>query len=82
MNNKLIVSICFYFPLISACLNLQALISKFVSTNISQFLAYFNLVLIVTGVLLFRKNIKTLSSTNQLWFIFYILYYSFGIIFT
>ncbi|WP_111625676.1 cation-translocating P-type ATPase [Gelidibacter algens] len=56
------------------------MVSKFISYNLAQFIAYFNLVLIIIGIFLFRKNIKTLSSTNRLWFVFYILYYSFGLL--
>lgn len=78
--NKLLVSICFYFPLVSACLNLQATISKFVSYTLAQLIAYLNLALIVIGIFLFRKNVKVLSTTNRLWFIFYILYYCFGLL--
>jgi O-antigen ligase len=54
----------------------------FVSESLAQFIAYFNLILIVTGIILFRENIKTLSNTNKLWFIYYILYYSFGLLAT
>jgi O-antigen ligase len=78
--NRFIVIICFYLPLVISCLNLQALISQFISPSIAQLVAYLNLILIIIGVFLFRKNIKTLSTTNKLWFIFYILYYSFGIL--
>ncbi|MDH7913954.1 O-antigen ligase family protein [Winogradskyella sp. SYSU M77433] len=77
---KLITYICFYFPLVSSCLNLQITVSKFVSPALAQFIAYFNLALITLGLFLFRKNIKHLSPTNQLFFIFYLLYYSFGLL--
>jgi hypothetical protein len=78
--NKTLIAFCFYFPLINVCLNLQGTVSKFVSHNYAQFIAYFNLVLIIGGVILFRKSIKTMSKTNRLWIIFYALYYSFGLL--
>ena len=77
--NKLIVFICFYWPLFCSCLQLQGVIFKF-SVGLSQFVAYANLALIIVGIFLFRKNIRTTSSTNKLWFVFYIIYYCFGIL--
>ncbi|MBA6153574.1 O-antigen ligase family protein [Gelidibacter maritimus] len=78
--NKLIVSICFYLPFAISCLNVQEITANFVSTSLAQIIAYLNLVLIITGVVLFRKNIRILSSTNRLWFVFYILYYGIGLL--
>lgn len=78
--NKLIVSVCFYLPLVLSCLNIQAIISKFISPDLAQLIAYSNIALIIIGIVLFRRNIKTLSSTARLWFLFYILYYSFGLL--
>lgn len=78
--NRLVISICFYLPFAISCLNVQEIIANFVSISLAQIIAYLNLVLIITGVFLFRKNIQTLSSTNRLWFVFYILYYSFGLL--
>ncbi|BAO77451.1 O-antigen ligase family protein [Winogradskyella sp. PG-2] len=78
--NKLIVSICFYFPVVSSCLNLQGTVSKFVSPVYAQIIAYFNLLLIFLGIFLFRNQVKHLSRTNKLWFIFYMLYYGFGLL--
>ncbi|TPV33370.1 hypothetical protein FJ651_09770 [Paucihalobacter ruber] len=80
--NKFIPIICFYVPLVISCLNILGLISKFISPDRAQLVAYLNLVLIIIGSLLFQKKIKTLSSTNQLWFVFYILYYCFGLLAT
>jgi len=80
--NKFLISICFYFPLVFANLNFQGLIAIFISPAIAQFMAYLNLGLIIIGIFLFRDDVKTLSSTNRLWFIFYILYYSFGLLAT
>jgi len=77
---KFTIIICFYVPLTIVCLNIQGLIANFVSVSLSQFVAYLNLLLILSGIFLFRQNIMTLSSTNKLWFVFYSLYYSFGIL--
>lgn len=80
--NKLIVAICYYTPLVISCLNIQAIVSQFISPSISQLMAYINLMLVTLGIFLFRNNFGTLSSTNRLWFIFYVLYYSFGLLAT
>lgn len=80
--NKLIVAVCFYWPLVSSCLNIQNLISKFISPDVAQIFAYSNLLLIIAGVFLFRKHVKLLSKTNRLWLVFYVLYYLFGILAT
>jgi O-antigen ligase len=52
----------------------------FISPSLAQLVAYFNLVLVVLGVFLLRKNIKPISSINSLWFVFYLLYYTFGLL--
>ncbi len=77
---KIIIIICFYVPLVISCLNIQGLISQFISPSASQLVAYLNLMLLILGTILFRQNIMSLSNTNKLWFIFYILYYSFGLL--
>ncbi|EDP69716.1 Secreted polysaccharide polymerase [Flavobacteriales bacterium ALC-1] len=80
--NKLIVFICFYWPLFSSCLQLQGVVYKVGGETMSQLFAYANLGLIVAGLFLFRKNIETTSTTSRLWFVFYIMYYCFGILAT
>ena len=77
---KIIPIICFFVPLVISSLNIQGLISQFISPALSQVVAYLNLVLIIIGVFLFRNSMGALSSTNKLWFIFYLLYYSFGLL--
>lgn len=77
---KAIIFICFYIPFISSCLNFQGFIRQFISVSISQTIAYFNILLIITGVFVFKKNIGTLSKTNNLWLIFYLIYYCFAIL--
>lgn len=80
--NKLIVFICFYWPLFSSCLQLQGVVYKIGGETMSQLFAYANLGLIVAGLFLFRKNIETTSTTNRLWFVYYLIYYCFGILAT
>lgn len=77
---RLIPIICFFTPLVISSLNIQGLISAFVSETLSQVIAYLNLVLIIAGIFLYKNHFKTLSKTNRLWFIFYFLYYSFGLL--
>ncbi|SDH58088.1 O-antigen ligase family protein [Winogradskyella thalassocola] len=80
--NKLIVYVCFYWPLVFSCLQLQGVIYKFSSSTISANIAYLNLGLIVAGIFMIRKHIEITSSTSRLWFIFYIMYYCFAILAT
>lgn len=76
---SIIKIVCFYFPFVTSCLYLQVTIDKYVSVTLGQVLAYLNLALVLIGALLLRGNIGKLSKTNSLFFIFYILYYSFGL---
>lgn len=78
--SRFIIFICFYFPLVSSCLNFQGLIRKFVSVSLSQYLAYLNICFIIIGIFFFRKKIGELSNTNKLWIIFYIVYYCFALL--
>lgn len=78
--NRLIIYICFYWPLISSCLNIQGFVNLFISVDLSQKLAYLNVLLIIIGVFLIKKHPHTLSKTNKIWFIFYIVYYSIGLL--
>lgn len=80
--NKVIVFICFYWPLVSSCLQFQVVVSKFVSPSLAQIVAYSNLVLIIVGLVFIKEHVKTTSKTSRLWFIFYILYYCFGMLAT
>ncbi|QDO94313.1 hypothetical protein FNB79_10170 [Formosa sediminum] len=80
MKGKAII-ICFIWPLICGCLNIQLLTAAFISIALSQFIAYINLVLILIGVFVVLKGSNgELSKTASLWFIFYALYYSFGLL--
>ncbi|MCK0124113.1 hypothetical protein MWU76_06855 [Gelidibacter sp. F2691] len=50
------------------------------SVGLSQKIAYFNVILILVGIFLIKKHPPNLSKTNKIWFIFYILYYSIGLL--
>lgn len=78
--NKLIVYLCFYWPIISSALNLQGFMNIFISVNISQRLAYLNVLLIIAGIFLIKKEPKNLSKTNKIWLMFYLLYYGFALL--
>jgi len=80
--NRLIVFICFYFPLFSSCLQLQGVVYRLGGETMSQLFAYANLGLIIIGLFLFRNKIETTSSTSRIWFIFYLVYYCFAILAT
>ncbi|WP_159023880.1 O-antigen ligase family protein [Formosa sp. L2A11] len=79
MKGKAVI-ICFIWPLICACLNIQLLTGVFISLGVSQLIAYSNVLLIMLGVLVIMKDPGELSKTAKLWFVFYILYYSFSLL--
>lgn len=78
--NKVFVYICFYWPIACSALNIQGFVNMFISNNLSQQLAYFNLLLILAGIFLIKKEPSNFSKTNKTWLIFYIFYYSFSLL--
>lgn len=78
--NKLFVYICFYWPIACSALNIQGFVNIFISNSLSQQLAYFNVLLIIVGVFLVKKEPINFSKTNKMWLIFYIIYYSFALL--
>ncbi|WP_299782660.1 hypothetical protein [uncultured Formosa sp.] len=79
MKGKAVI-ICFIWPLICACLNIQLLTGVFISLGVSQLIAYSNVLLIMLGIFVIMKDPGELSKTAKLWFVFYILYYSFSLL--
>ncbi|MDW5289363.1 hypothetical protein [Formosa sp. PL04] len=78
---KIAIFICFIWPLICSCLNLQLLIGTFISVGISQIIAYINLLLLILGIfLILKKDTGEYSKTAALWIYFFILYYTFGLL--
>jgi|GEM_PF-2510734 len=79
--NKVLVSICFFWPLASNCLNIQNLLAKVLvlPEQIIQLYAYSNLILIIVGVFLIKNKVGKLSLTNRLWLIFFLIYYCFAL---
>lgn len=78
--NRMVVYICFYWPLLSSGLNFQGFVSKFVSVGTGQKLAYFNVALIIIGIFLIKRDMKNLSRPGKLWIVYYILYYCFALL--
>ena len=78
--NKLFVYICFYWPIACSALNIQGFVNIFISNSLSQQLAYLNVLLIIVGVFIIKKERDNLSKTNKIWFIFYMLYYCFALL--
>ena len=78
--NKIIAYICFYWPIACSALNIQGFVNIFISNSLSQKLAYFNVLLIIAGIFLIRKEPSNFSKTNKTWLIFYIFYYSFALL--
>lgn len=75
MKNKLIISLCFLVPFVITVLNLQVLVTMFISAAIAQVMAYLSLGLIILGIILILKNRGEFSRTARLWIYFYILYF-------
>ncbi|WP_340063257.1 O-antigen ligase family protein [Ascidiimonas aurantiaca] len=79
---KATVILFFIWPFIFSALNVQVLISKFVSVPLSQVFAYGNVLLLIIGIFTQLKQPGTYSKTATMWFVFYISYYVFGLIAT
>lgn len=75
MKSNPIINLCFLIPFVFTTLNLQVLVTTFVSYVFAQIMAYGNLALIVLGIFLILKKKGQLSSTSRLWIIFYIMYF-------
>lgn len=78
--NRLLIYICFYWPIASSTLNFQGLVNIFISNSLSQQLAYFNVLLIIVGIFLIIKKPINFSKTNKIWLLFYVFYYSFALL--
>ncbi len=78
--NKLLVYTCFYWPITSSTLNFQGLTNVLISNSLSQKLAYFNVLLILVGIFIVKKEPINFSKTNKIWLIFYIIYYCFALL--
>lgn len=78
--NRLLIYLCFYWPLICSGLNIQGFVNIFMSVGLSKILAYLNVLLIIAGVFLIKKHPENLSKTNKIWFVFYIIYYALGLL--
>ncbi|WP_405571292.1 O-antigen ligase family protein [Winogradskyella sp. Asnod2-B02-A] len=80
MKNKTLLHLCFLIPFVFTVLNLQVIMTLFVSTTLAQVIAYLNLGLILLGISLIIKDRGELSRTAKLWIIFYLLYFACAIL--
>lgn len=78
--NKLIIYICFFWPFVCSCLNIQNVVSLFFSDTAAQLIAYSNLLLLLSGIFFIKRNKILISNTARMWFVFYIIYYGFGLL--
>ena len=76
------IIICFIWPLISSILGVQMLAGEFWSDDIAELIAYSNVLLILSGLFIIKNDIKTPSKTARFWFLFYLVFYSFGLLST
>ena len=79
---KATVILFFIWPFIFSALNVQVLIAKFVSVPLSQVFAYGNVLLLIAGIFTQLRQPGTYSKTAAMWFVFYLSYYTFGLIAT
>lgn len=80
MKKRHLINICFLVPFVITVFNIQGMIGLFISAPLAQLIAYNNLGLLVLGIALLIRNKGWLSGTARLWIIFYIIYFSFGIL--
>ena len=80
MKNKIIVIVCFYWPFVFSCLQLQGVITYTMSENIAKTVAYLNVALVLGGIFFVKPYVETPSKTSRLWFIYFIMYYCFGLV--
>lgn len=80
MKYKLIVHLCFLIPLVITVLNAQVLVTYFVSVSLAQMIAYGNMGLIIVGTSFLIKDKGQLSNVASLWIVFFLIYFSFGIL--
>ncbi|WP_282123442.1 O-antigen ligase family protein [Algibacter mikhailovii] len=77
---KVAIIICFIWPLISSILGIQLLVGEFRILSNAEIVNYSNALLVLIGLFVIYKDIDTPSKTAGLWFIFYILFYGFGLL--
>ena len=77
---KLIGKICLLIPFIISALNLQNLAALYLGESTIRNMAYLNLGLVILGMFFFLKERKKTSHTVVLWFWFFGLYYTFGLL--
>src|SRR5690606_20733466 len=80
MKGKLYIHLCFLLPFVITVLNAQVLVTYFVSQSLAKLMAYGNMGLILLGTVLMLRERGEFSRTARLWIIFYILYFTFGIL--
>ncbi len=77
---KLIGKICLLLPFILSALNIQNLATLYLGESTIRNIAYLNLGLVILGMFFFLKERKKTSHTVILWFWFFGLYYTFGLL--
>lgn len=75
---KRIGLLCLLVPFVFNTLNIQAFITKFVSANAAQSFAYLNVILVITGTLIFVRHKESFAPLIRLWCWFFLSYYIFG----
>ena len=70
----------FLFPFIFNGLNIQGWLSESISSNLGKAFAYFNVLLIFLGIILYAKKSGEFSKTARFWIFYYVIYYTLSII--
>lgn len=77
---RILVYICFLWPVFNSCIYLQAIISRFYGDDYGRLMAYSNLVLLVIGIAFSKTFIVMTSKTAKLWFLYYLGYFAMAIL--
>lgn len=76
---KVGILICFIWPLISSIFGVQLLVGEFGVLGKPELISYSNVLLVLIGIIIIRKDIKKPSKMASLWLFFYLLFYGFGL---
>ncbi|MBC7915788.1 MAG: O-antigen ligase family protein [Pyrinomonadaceae bacterium] len=71
---------CLLVPFVFTTLNVQAFITKFISSSYAQSFAYLNVILVVIGTVVFFRQRQQSSTISNLWFWFFACYWVVGTI--
>ena len=78
MKTNVLNIVCFLLPFVGTVFNIQLFAFLFISENISQFIAYSFIGLLIIGIIINIKKHGEFSKTAKLWIVYYIVYFVFA----